>query len=205
VLSTGQAADSCRFAAVLERIKVCGPIGWPRTYPDTVAADKAYSRANRTCLRQRHIKAVIPEKAARWPTARRARAGTTGRGTWRWTPPPAGAFSTVTLSSLRPPRPSVSTGSTLSLSATTRKDWTGTGRRARTLGPSTPAAGTTALSVRLSSYRAADPGSMRPWRAYSSIARRQGLSGAVNDARIQDCTAGSGMTAVVTVSRCTAG
>ncbi|GGS69203.1 hypothetical protein GCM10010176_009620 [Nonomuraea spiralis] len=39
----------------------CGP---PRTRPDRVLADKAYSRkANRTHLRRRGIKACIPSKA----------------------------------------------------------------------------------------------------------------------------------------------
>ncbi|QTI43311.1 hypothetical protein JYK04_01073 [Streptomyces nojiriensis] len=63
VLTPGQAADSPRFTAVLERIKVRGPVGRPRTRPDAVAADKAYSsRANRAYLRRRKIQAVIPEK-----------------------------------------------------------------------------------------------------------------------------------------------
>jgi transposase len=63
VLTPGQAADSPRFTAVLERIKVRGPVGRPRTRPDAVAADKAYSsRANRAYLRRRRIRAVIPEK-----------------------------------------------------------------------------------------------------------------------------------------------
>lgn len=64
VLTPGQAADSPQFAAVLAGVKVRGPVGRPRTRPDAVAADKAYSsRANRTRLRTRGIKAVIPEKA----------------------------------------------------------------------------------------------------------------------------------------------
>ncbi|MFI0731199.1 transposase [Streptomyces sp. NPDC021225] len=63
VLTPGQAADSPRFTAVLERIKVRGPVGRPRTRPAAVAADKAYSsRANRAYLRRRRIRAVIPEK-----------------------------------------------------------------------------------------------------------------------------------------------
>ena len=62
--SPGQAADSPRFVAVLERVTVRGPIGRPRTRPDAVAADKACSsRANCAYLRRRGIKAVIPEKA----------------------------------------------------------------------------------------------------------------------------------------------
>ena len=64
VLTPGQAADSPRFRAVLEKVKVRGPAGRPRTRPDAVAADKAYSsRANRAYLRRRKIRAVIPEKA----------------------------------------------------------------------------------------------------------------------------------------------
>ncbi len=64
VLTPGQAGDSPQFAPVLERVKVRGPIGRPRTRPDAVAADKAYSsRHNRRYLRRRGIRAVIPEKA----------------------------------------------------------------------------------------------------------------------------------------------
>lgn len=63
VLTPGQAADNPRFVEVLERIKVRGPLGRPRTRPDAVAADKAYSaRATRAYLRRRRIQAVIPEK-----------------------------------------------------------------------------------------------------------------------------------------------
>nr|WP_306972161.1 IS5 family transposase [Streptomyces canus] len=63
VLTPGQAADSLRFTAVLERIKVRGPVGRPRTRPAAVAADKAYaSCANRAYLRRRRIRVVIPEK-----------------------------------------------------------------------------------------------------------------------------------------------
>jgi transposase len=63
VLTAGQAADSPRFIPVLKKIRVRGPVGRPRTRPDAVAADKAYSsRGNRAHLRQRGIKAVIPEK-----------------------------------------------------------------------------------------------------------------------------------------------
>ncbi len=63
MLTAGQAADSPQFAPVLGRIRVRRPVGRPRTRPDAVAADKAYSsRGNRTHLRKRGIKAVIPEK-----------------------------------------------------------------------------------------------------------------------------------------------
>jgi transposase len=48
---------------VLEKVKVRGPVGRPRTRPDAVAGDKAYSsRKNRRYLRKRGIKSVIPEK-----------------------------------------------------------------------------------------------------------------------------------------------
>lgn len=63
VLTEGQAADSPQFVPVLDKIKVRGPVGRPRTRPGAVAGDKAYSsRANRAYLRKRNIKAVIPEK-----------------------------------------------------------------------------------------------------------------------------------------------
>ncbi len=62
-LTAGQAADSPQFIPVLDKVRVRIPVGRPRTRPDAVAADKAYSsRGNRDHLRKRHIKAVIPEK-----------------------------------------------------------------------------------------------------------------------------------------------
>jgi transposase len=64
VLTAGPAADSPQFIPVLGRIRVRGPLGRPRTRPDAVAGDKAYSsRGNRAHLRKRRIKAVIPEKS----------------------------------------------------------------------------------------------------------------------------------------------
>ncbi|MEU5496196.1 IS5 family transposase [Streptomyces griseofuscus] len=63
-VTEGQAADSPHFVPVLKGIKVRQSAGRPRTRPDAVAGDKAYSsRANRAHLRSRGIKAVIPEKA----------------------------------------------------------------------------------------------------------------------------------------------
>jgi transposase len=63
ILTAGQAADSPQFIPVLAKVRVRGPVGRPRTRPDAVAADKAYSsRGNRAHLRKRGIKAVIPEK-----------------------------------------------------------------------------------------------------------------------------------------------
>lgn len=48
---------------MLKRVRVRLPVGRPRTRPGAVAADKAYSsRSNRSYLRRRGIKAVIPEK-----------------------------------------------------------------------------------------------------------------------------------------------
>ncbi|TDC05843.1 IS5 family transposase [Nonomuraea longispora] len=77
VLTPGQAGDSPHFRAVLERIRIRLPVGRPRTRPGAVAADKAYSsRGNRACLRQRRVKAVIPEKVDQ--AANRKRRGSRG-------------------------------------------------------------------------------------------------------------------------------
>ena len=66
VLTGGQAADSPQFTTVLDRIRVPrrpGP-GRPRTRPDRVLGDRAYSAwANRAYLRRRGIPATIPVKA----------------------------------------------------------------------------------------------------------------------------------------------
>ncbi|WP_439117701.1 IS5 family transposase [Micromonospora sicca] len=65
VLTAGQRGDSPQFVAVLDGIRVprLGS-GRPRTRPDRVLADKAYtSRANRRYLRRRGIAATIPSKA----------------------------------------------------------------------------------------------------------------------------------------------
>jgi len=64
VVTAGQRGDCPQFAAVLGGIRVprLGP-GRPRTRPDRVLADKAYSsRANRALLRRLGIKATIPIK-----------------------------------------------------------------------------------------------------------------------------------------------
>jgi hypothetical protein len=65
LLTAGQRGDSPQFIPVLERIRVPRPAGGrPRTRPDRVLADKAYtSKASRAYLRQRGIKATIPSKA----------------------------------------------------------------------------------------------------------------------------------------------
>lgn len=64
VLTGGQRGDSPQFIPVLAAIRVprLGG-GRPRTRPDRVLADKAYtSKANRDHLRRRGIKATIPSK-----------------------------------------------------------------------------------------------------------------------------------------------
>jgi transposase len=63
ILGPGQGGDSPMFPVVMEAIRVprLGG-GRARTRPDAVMGDKAYSsRANRSLLRGRGIKAVIPE------------------------------------------------------------------------------------------------------------------------------------------------
>jgi transposase len=77
VVTPGQTADSPRFAAVVDRVRIRGPVARPRTRPGAVAADKAYSsRANRSYLRKRRIQAVIPEKKDQ--TANRKNRGSKG-------------------------------------------------------------------------------------------------------------------------------
>ncbi|WP_345981455.1 IS5 family transposase [Streptomyces sp. DSS69] len=64
-VTAGQAGDAAAFAAVMARIRVprTGP-GRPRTRPEVVLADRAYSsRAIRGYLRRRGIRAVIPQPA----------------------------------------------------------------------------------------------------------------------------------------------
>jgi transposase len=64
LITGGQRGDSPQFGAVLERIRIprSGP-GRPRTRPDRVLADKAYSsKGNRAYLRRRRITCVIPVK-----------------------------------------------------------------------------------------------------------------------------------------------
>lgn len=63
ILGPGQAGDSPMFPVVMEAVRVprLGG-GRARTRPDAVLGDKAYSsRANRSLLRGRGIKTVIPE------------------------------------------------------------------------------------------------------------------------------------------------
>ena len=78
VLTAGQRGDSPQFAVVLDGIRVPRLHGGrPRTRPDRVLADKAYtSGANRRYLRRRGIKATIPSKADQ--DANRRRLGSRG-------------------------------------------------------------------------------------------------------------------------------
>lgn len=78
VLTAGQRADSPQFIPVLTGIRVPRSGGGrPRTRPDRVLADKAYtSKANREHLRRRGIKATIPVKSDQ--AANRRRKGSKG-------------------------------------------------------------------------------------------------------------------------------
>lgn len=80
LLTAGHRGDSPQFAAVLAGIRVPRlGAGRPRTRPDRVIADRAYtSRANRSHLRRRGIKACIPSKADQ-DANRRAKGSAGGR------------------------------------------------------------------------------------------------------------------------------
>lgn len=80
VVTAGQRGDSPQFVPVLAGIRVPRPDGGrPRSRPDRVLADKAYSsRANREYLRRRGIKATIPIKADQ-AASRRKRGSKGGR------------------------------------------------------------------------------------------------------------------------------
>jgi putative transposase len=77
-LSGGQAGDSPMLKVLLEDLSVArlGP-GRPRTRPDALLGDKAYSsRANRALLRAKRITAVIPQPSDQ--IANRQRRGSAG-------------------------------------------------------------------------------------------------------------------------------
>ncbi|MDP5225868.1 MULTISPECIES: IS5 family transposase [Arthrobacter] len=62
LITPGQAGDSPMLLPLMEQLRVGRAKGRPRTRPDALRGDKAYSsRAIRTHLRCRGIKAVIPE------------------------------------------------------------------------------------------------------------------------------------------------
>jgi transposase len=80
LITAGHRGDSPQFIPVLHALRVprLGP-GRPRTRPDRVLADKAYSsRANRGYLRDRKIAATIPVKLDQ-QAHRRARGSAGGR------------------------------------------------------------------------------------------------------------------------------
>ena len=78
VITAGQRGDSPQFTAVLDGIAVARlGAGRPRTRPDAVLADKAYSsQANRAYLRRRGIKTTIPVKTDQ--AAHRKKRGSAG-------------------------------------------------------------------------------------------------------------------------------
>ncbi len=80
VLTAGHRSDSPQFIPVLAAIGVPRLVtGRPRTRPDRVLADKAYtSKANRAYLRRRGITATIPSKLDQ-DTHRRAKGSKGGR------------------------------------------------------------------------------------------------------------------------------
>ena len=80
VITAGQRGDSPQFEVVLDGIRVPRlGAGRPRTRPDRVLADKAYSsKGNRACLRRRGIKATIPVKVDQ-AAHRKARGSAGGR------------------------------------------------------------------------------------------------------------------------------
>jgi transposase len=78
LITPGQAADTRQLVPLLDKLSVPrSGRGRPRKRPDSVTADKAYSsRANRTALRGRGIRANIPEPADQ--IANRRRRGSRG-------------------------------------------------------------------------------------------------------------------------------
>ncbi len=78
-MTPGQAGDNPALVPLLAELRVPRPgRGRPRTTPDALRADKAYSaRATRALLRARGIRAVIPEPAdqTRHRTNRGSRGG----------------------------------------------------------------------------------------------------------------------------------
>lgn len=76
-VAPGQSGDAPTLVPLLGQLRVARPSARPRTRPDAVRGDKAYSsRANRAHLRGRRIRVVIPEPADQ--KANRARRGSRG-------------------------------------------------------------------------------------------------------------------------------
>jgi len=102
VTSAGQRHDSLAFLPLMDRLKVtrAGP-GRPRTRPGRLLGDKAYSSAAiRAHLRQRGIKATIPEPAGR--CCCRAGAGCGPSATSASTAPPPPDTTNATSSGAAP-------------------------------------------------------------------------------------------------------
>lgn len=78
LITPGQAGDNPQLMPLLDQIRVRrdGP-GRPRTQPDMVVADKAYSHpSTRTEMRYRHIRFTCPERSDQ--IARRKAKGSAG-------------------------------------------------------------------------------------------------------------------------------
>jgi putative transposase len=77
-VTAGQAGDSPMLKWLLADLAVARPgRGRPRTRPEDLLGDKAYSsRANRTLLRSKRVRAVIPQRADE--IEHRQRRGSTG-------------------------------------------------------------------------------------------------------------------------------
>ncbi|MFF2369115.1 IS5 family transposase [Agromyces sp. NPDC058110] len=61
-VTPGQSGDAPAMIPLLDQLRVARPVGRPRTRPDAIRGDKAYSsRAIRAHLRERGIRTVIPE------------------------------------------------------------------------------------------------------------------------------------------------
>ena len=78
ILTPGQDGDNPQLLPLLDAIRVprAGP-GRPRTHPDHLAADKAYSHpSTRRALRRRRISHSIPERSDQ--QAHRLRRGSAG-------------------------------------------------------------------------------------------------------------------------------
>ena len=76
-VAAGQAGDAPALLPLLAQLRVPRPLGRPRTRPNRLRGDKAYSsRAIRAHLRQRGIVAVIPQPSDQ--IGHRLRRGTRG-------------------------------------------------------------------------------------------------------------------------------
>lgn len=78
ILTEGQAGDNPQLLPLLEQISIARPgRGRPRSRPDEVLADKAYSHpSTRTAMRAKNIRFTSPERSDQ--IARRAAKGSAG-------------------------------------------------------------------------------------------------------------------------------